>query len=288
MQVGFRLVDVFTERPLAGNQLCVIPETPSGLETPLMQALAAEIGFSETTFVLWARGDRYRMRIFTPGKELPFAGHPTLGTAYVLISEGRATSPAIQEVAAGEVPVEVDTERGFAWMRQLPAVFDKEIEGGEAAARAVGLGPGDLHPELPAQVVSTGLRQLLVPVRDGDRVAAATLDQRALTKVVEGVRGDGFYLFALTDRGAKARFFGPGVGVDEDPATGSAAGPLGAYLAERGVTPASGRIEIRQGEEIGRPSVLHVEAQREAEGWRVRVGGGVRVVGRGEFDVADG
>src|ERR671931_1611586 len=106
MRVGFRLIDVFTERPLAGNQLCVIPRTPEGLDPSLMQALAAEIGFSETTFVVHAERDRYRVRIFTPSRELPFAGHPTLGTAYVLAAEGLVSSHAVQEVPAGEVSVE--------------------------------------------------------------------------------------------------------------------------------------------------------------------------------------
>jgi trans-2,3-dihydro-3-hydroxyanthranilate isomerase len=250
-----------------------------------MQALAAEIGFSETTFVLEATGDRYRMRIFTPGKELPFAGHPTLGTAFVLVSEGRVRSPAVQEVAAGEIPVEVETERGFAWMRQLTAEFGVNFQHKEAAARSVGLAPDDLHPELPPQVVSTGLRHLLVAVRSAERVAEARPDQRVLTEVVREAGADGFYLFALTDRCAKARFFGPGLSVDEDPATGSAAGPLGAYLAEQGALPASGTIEVRQGDEIGRPSVLHVVAERDDAAWRIRVGGGVRMVARGEFDV---
>src|SRR5919201_6361036 len=103
MRLPFRMVDVFTARPLAGNQLCVVPDG-GGLPPELMQALALEIGFSETTFVTTAAEDSYEMRIFTPGAELPFAGHPSLGTAFVLVSEGRVRSPATQRVAAGEVP----------------------------------------------------------------------------------------------------------------------------------------------------------------------------------------
>ena len=283
MRVAFRLVDVFTERPLAGNQLCVIPRTPEDLDPSLMQALAAEIGFSETTFVVHAERDRYRVRIFTPGRELPFAGHPTLGTAYVLAAEGLVGSPAVQEVTAGEIPVEMDTTRGSAWMRQLPAVFGTQFPHPEAAVRAAGLTAADLHQELRPQVVSTGLRQLLVPVRTAEQVAAARPDQEAVNEVTLEAGADGLYLFALADGGIKARFFGPGVGVDEDPATGSAAGPLGAYLADRGVI--SGEIVIRQGEEIGRPSVLYVDPELEGDTWRVRVGGGVQLVGRGEFDL---
>jgi PhzF family phenazine biosynthesis protein len=170
-------------------------------------------------------------------------------------------------------------------MRQLPAVFGAPFPQPEAAVSAAGLTPTDLHPELPPQVVSTGLRQLLVPVQSAERVAAARPDPGAVNEVALEAGADGLYLFALTDGGVKARFFGPGVGVDEDPATGSAAGPLGAYLADRGAI--AGGIEIRQGEEIGRPSVLHVQPEREGDAWRVRVGGGVRMVGRGEFDLPE-
>jgi trans-2,3-dihydro-3-hydroxyanthranilate isomerase len=286
VRVPFRIVDVFTERPLAGNQLCVVPDPPAELDPGVMQDLAREIGFSETTFVTGSSGDRYRMRIFTPGRELPFAGHPTLGTAFLLVSEGRVRTPAVQEVAAGEISVDVDVEAGFAWMQQLAPEFGPEGRGDDGLARAAGLEAGDLDPGLPPQVVSTGLAHLLVPVRDEDAVARAAMQPQLLTAVVEEAGADGFYLFALTDGGARARFFGPGVGVDEDPATGSAAGPLGAYLAARGAGGMPGRLLIRQGEEIGRPSELHVDVRRHGDGWSVRVGGGVRVVGRGEFEVA--
>src|SRR5216110_838286 len=108
MRMPFRLVDVFTDRPFAGNQLCVVPDPPSCLGPDIMQALAREIGFSETTFVTGTAQDLYRMRIFTPGMELPFAGHPTLGTAFVLVAKGAITSPATQVVKAGEFALEAD------------------------------------------------------------------------------------------------------------------------------------------------------------------------------------
>ena len=164
MPVPFRIVDVFTPRPLAGNQLCVVPE-PVELDAEGMQAIAREIGFSETTFVTEAAGDRYAMRIFTPGSELRFAGHPTLGTAFVLVSEGRVSSPATQVVAAGEIPVGVDLDAGFAWMTQLPAEFGAPFEERELIAGAIGLGAADLHEDLPISTVSTGLHITIVPVR---------------------------------------------------------------------------------------------------------------------------
>ncbi len=283
MEIAFRLVDVFTPRPLAGNQLCVVPD-PVALEQDEMLAVAQEIGFSETTFVSEAGGDRYAMRIFTPDEELPFAGHPTLGTAFVLVSEGRVTSPATQVVAAGEIPVEVDVASGFAWMTQLPPRFGAVAEDRELLAAAVCLEPGDLRDDLPAQVVSTGLPPLIVPIRDLETLRRARIDQRLVAEACERWGGEELYLFALGPGGdVTARFFGPTVGILEDPATGSAAGPLGAYLAEHGLAGMPGAVRILQGEQVGRPSELHVDVRPEGGSWRIRVGGGVHVVGEGTF-----
>src|SRR4029450_13202554 len=142
MRIPFRLVDVFTDRPLAGNQLCVIPD-PVELDDDSMQAIAAEIGFSETTFVTAAEGHRYSMRIFTPGKELPFAGHPTLGTAFVLAAEGYVQSPVTQSSPGGEMRVEVDVGAGFARMRQFPPRFGPFLDDRERGARAAMLTGGE-------------------------------------------------------------------------------------------------------------------------------------------------
>jgi trans-2,3-dihydro-3-hydroxyanthranilate isomerase len=282
VKVPFRLVDVFTPRPLAGNQLCVVPE-PAGLDDALMQALAQEIGFSETTFVTEAAGDRYAMRIFTPDAELPFAGHPTLGTAFVLVSEGRVASPTTQVVAAGEVPVEVDAGSGFAWMTQLPPTFGPPFEDRELVARAAGLAVEDLHPDLPVRTVSTGLPPLLAPVGDLETLLRARIDQPVVAELCERSGGEELYLFAIHEGGVTARFFGPTPAIVEDPATGSAAGPLGAYLAERGVAGMPGSVTILQGAQVGRPSELHVEVSPLGDSWRVRVGGGVHLVGEGTF-----
>jgi len=286
MRVPFRLVDVFCERPLAGNQLCVVPE-PIEIDDATMQALAKEIGFSETTFVTEAAGDRYAMRIFTPGQELAFAGHPTLGTAFVMVSEGCVTSPVTQVVKAGEIPVEVDVERGFARMRQLPPVFGLPFEDRAAVAAAAGLTVDDLRPDLPIQTVSTGLPPLIVPVRDLETLRRARRDGYLVGEVVDRSGGEELYLFAETDDGVTARMFDWELGVGEDPATGSAAGPLGAYLAKHGLAGMPGRVRIRQGEQVGRPSMLEVEVRREGDSFAISVGGGVAIVGRGEFELAD-
>jgi trans-2,3-dihydro-3-hydroxyanthranilate isomerase len=286
MEVSFRLVDVFTDVAFAGNQLCVVPVTPDGLGEGPMQIIAKEIGFSETTFVTEATNGGYRMRIFTPAQEMPFAGHPTLGTAFTLVSEGRVTTPCMQTTQAGDVGVDVDTDAGFAWMTQLPPVFRDTFEDRELLAAACGLDLDDLHPELPARVVSTGLEPLLVPIRDEATLRRAERHQGSCKEVARRSAGDYLYLFALRGDGdVIARMFDPFFGIGEDPATGSAAGPLGAYLAEHGVAGMPGRMVIAQGEMIGRPSFLHVDARPDGDSWVVRVGGGVRIVGEGVFRV---
>jgi trans-2,3-dihydro-3-hydroxyanthranilate isomerase len=285
VQIPFRLVDVFTPRPLAGNQLCVVPD-PVDLDHDEMLAIAREIGFSETTFVTEAAGDRYAMRIFTPDGELPFAGHPTIGTAFVLVAEGRVTSPATQVVAAGEVPVEVDVETGTAWMTQLPPEFGAEFDDVDLIASATGLERGDIRTDLPIQTVSTGLPPLLVPVRDLQTLRRARIDQRFVAEACERSGGEELYLFAVHEGGVTARFFGPTVAIVEDPATGSAAGPLGAYLSRHRLAGMPGSVTVWQGEQVGRPSELHLEVAPAGDTWRVRVGGGVQLVGEGVFRLA--
>lgn len=284
VNVAFRLVDVFTPRPLGGNQLCVVPDAGE-LDDGEMQAIAKEIGFSETTFVTEAAGGRYAMRIFTPGRELPFAGHPTLGTAFVLVSEGRVSTPATQVIAAGEIPVEVDVEANTAWMTQLPAEFGPIFRDRELIASAIGLTTADLDPDHPVRTVSTGLPTTIVPVRNLDTLRRATRNERLVGEAVRASGGQDLYLFAPTAEGVTARMFDSEFGIGEDPATGSAAGPLGVYLAEDGDLDTTRRLSIRQGEQVGRPSELHVEARREDGAWRARVGGGVHIVGRGAFEL---
>lgn len=283
MKVPFVLADVFTDRPLAGNQLCVVPDS-AGLADDLMQAIASEINFSETTFVTEAAGDRYAMRIFTPGGELPFAGHPSLGTAFVLVADGRIRSPATQVVKAGEFELEADPVAGVARMRQHAPEFGEPYDDVEALARAAGIAVEDLHPELSAQPVSTGIFHLMVPAADREAVANARPDLAAVGEVLQKAGGDAFYLFAADDDGAKARLFDATHGIGEDPATGSAAGPLGAFLVHHGAR-APGRLTITQGVEIGRPSTLVVDVEPDGDSWSVHVGGGVAIVGDGTFDI---
>jgi trans-2,3-dihydro-3-hydroxyanthranilate isomerase len=283
MRIPFIIADVFTDRPMAGNRLCVVTDS-TGMSADLMQAVAQEINFSESTFVSEAAGDRYAMRIFTPGGELPFAGHPSLGTMFVLTSLGKVTSPATQVVEAGEFTIEADPTAGFARMRQHAPDFAEPFEDRELLARAAGIEVDELHPTLMAQPVSTGLHHLMVPAASREVVANAHQNPRAVKEALDRAGGDAFYLFAVDEKGAKARLFDVQYGIGEDPATGSAAGPLGAYVVHHGAH-GPGRIEIEQGVEIGRPSTLVVDVEPEGDTLSVHVGGGVVIVGEGVFDV---
>jgi PhzF family phenazine biosynthesis protein len=168
-------------------------------------------------------------------------------------------------------------------MTQLPPEFGTTFGDREAEARAIGLEPGDLRDDVPLQVVSTGLPPLIVPIRDLATLRRARPAPSSVAPICEAAEAEEIYAFAETDDGVTARFFGPTVAIPEDPATGSAAGPLGAYLSRYGLAGMPGRVLIRQGEQVGRPSELHVEVAGADGSMTVRVGGGVHVVGKGSF-----
>ncbi len=272
------VVDVFTDRPLAGNQLAVFTDA-RGLETEAMQALAREINYSESTFVLPAEdGGHAKMRIFTPAQELPFAGHPTLGTAFVLAGPLQLVEIRL-ETAAGIVPVRLERDDSrivFGRMEQpLPTVRPYERE-------AELLGALDLEKsELPVEVYNNGIEHVYVGLASADEVAALRPDQNRLAKI-DGVVG--VNCFAGSGSRWKTRMFAPAGGVAEDPATGSAAGPLAFHLARHGRIAFGDEIEISQGVEIGRPSTLFARADGTAEQVElVEVGGSAVTVARGEF-----
>jgi trans-2,3-dihydro-3-hydroxyanthranilate isomerase len=278
---GIAWLDVFAERPLAGNGLAVVADADSvGDES--MLALARETRLSETTFVQssGADGADYRNRIWTPAGELPFAGHPSLGTAVAVARwQGRAEAEFVQQTAAGQQPIEVERD-GDAWrasMLQNPAELGAEVDRATAMAIA-GLSPDRADPELPPQLLTTGLPQLIVPVASPGALAAAAPHQPTLETELEDLGVDSLYLcWCDPESGsARARCFVAGIG--EDPATGSAAGPLCAYLAER---TGQERVVIRQGEEMGRPSVLEAEMSNG----RPRVGGRVIPLIDGEISL---
>jgi trans-2,3-dihydro-3-hydroxyanthranilate isomerase len=286
VRVPFQLVDVFAEAPFGGNQLCVVPEVPDGLDNATMQALALEIGFSETTYVTAVGPSGYDVRIFTPEEELPFAGHPTLGTAFVLARAGMTGSDLVQRCGAGDVPVRADVQAGRATMRQLPPTTGDEFFDRSAVGRAAGLDTDDLVDDLPIVPISTGIAHTMVPVRDDDALRRAVRDDRATAEVCERIDAESLYLFTIRGDGdVRARMFDKGATIGEDPATGSAAGPLGAYLSVHGLAGMPGTVVIAQGEQVGRPSFLHVDVAPAGDSWEIEVGGGVRWMGEGAFEL---
>jgi trans-2,3-dihydro-3-hydroxyanthranilate isomerase len=276
----FRYVvaDVFTDEPLAGNQLAVFTDARDIPEERL-QPLAREMNFSETVFVYPAAVEAHaRIRIFTPSTEVPFAGHPVLGTAFVL--GGPLQLPEIRlETGQGVVPVRLERDDGrltFGRMSQpIPAV--EPFAAPEALFSALGVGGS----ELPVELYDLGIRHVFVALASEDAVAALDPDLAALRRLT-GVLG--VNCFAGSGARWKTRMFAPGDGVAEDPATGSAAGPLAVHLARHGRISFGEEIEISQGAELGRPSTLYARVDGTAERIEtVEVGGAAVIVARGEF-----
>jgi len=270
--------DVFTDRPLAGNQLVVFTDARE-IPDDLLQQIAREINYSETVFVYPAEGEGHaRIRIFTPMSEMLFAGHPVLGTAFVL--GGPLQLPEILlETGQGVVPVKLEREGPrivFGRMSQpIPSVEPYEREAELLAALGVE------RSELPVELYDLGIRHVLVGLPTPEDVARLEPDAAALAHLTGYV---GAYCFAGEGRTWKSRMFAPGDGVPEDPATGSAAGPLACHLARHGLIAFGDEIEITQGVEIGRASTLYARAEGSAERIEsVEVGGSAVVVARGTF-----
>ena len=290
--------DVFTGEPLTGNQLAVYPDG-RGLTSERMQSITREMNFSETTFILPAEqpGTDVRMRIFTPGLELPMAGHPVIGSTFALADAGTiapGTTRFVFGLGIGPTPVDLEWDGDrlrFAWMTQRNPIFSPAIEDRSTAAAALSLGIDYLASPLPVQVVSCGLPYVLVALRDREAVDRATTDLAAMRRLfaVAGI-DHGVFLFAMLPPGSEAtvysRMFAPHSGVFEDPATGSASGPLGAYLVRHGlISGAAARTIVSlQGVAMKRPSRIHIAIEGEADTIRsVKVGGEAVLVARGEL-----
>lgn len=281
----FRQVDVFADAPYRGNALAVFPDAEE-LTGAQMQAIASEMNLSETTFVTNVDGDGYSVRIFTPRAELGFAGHPTIGTAWVLQQLGKLRGREVrQHSSAGETLVRFDGD--VVWFERSGEAFEdlrRTIpKVNDALARALGLSPLDVGLEprelgrstdrLEAAPIDVGIRHLMVPVRD-----AATLARcRPVARLLEGFDATGAYCFTAVGAGRlQARGFFPALGIEEDPATGSAAAGLGLYLAPR-VGPIE--AEIAQGVEMGRPSRIYLRARTDS----VQIGGRCEPVAEGKL-----
>ena len=298
MSYRFHITDVFTSKPFGGNQLAVIPDA-RGLSTEQMQTIAREFNFSESTFVFPAESssNTRKVRIFTPGAELPFAGHPTVGTAFVLAAIGEIPLSADEtritfEEGVGAVPVMIRAENGKPVFSQLTAakVPEKTTSRDDSAvvAKALSLDASDIMPAPEAiEAWSVGVPFLFVPLRDLSAVQRARVNTLAWDDAFPGGTTGDVFLFSREGDTVRARMFAPGLGVPEDPATGSAVAALGGYLASRSNSrDGTLRFTVHQGVEMGRPSLLELEVDLAGGAvTSVRVGGASVLVASGELHV---
>jgi trans-2,3-dihydro-3-hydroxyanthranilate isomerase len=275
MTLRYVVADVFTDTPLTGNQLAVFTDGRD-VDDETMQKLAREMNFSETVFVLPPEdGGHARIRIFTPSSELPFAGHPVLGSAFVLAAPLQLGEIRL-ETGSGVVPVALQREGArivFGWMQQPIPAFET-FERADELQEVLGVRSG-----LPVELYHLGPGHVFVELGSEDDVAGLAPDFGALALFDVGIN-----CFAGSGKSWKTRMFAPSSGVAEDPATGSAAGPLAIHLARHGRTDFGDEIEISQGAELNRPSKLYARVEGSADRIeRVEVGGSAVTVARGEF-----
>jgi trans-2,3-dihydro-3-hydroxyanthranilate isomerase len=289
MTRSLHIVDVFTDRPCSGNQLAVVTGA-KGLNARQMLSFAREMNFAETTFVTADQpvAGGWPVRIFTPGGEVPFAGHPTLGTAHVIrhaLLGGRVDRITLS-LAAGLTPVFVERtgKRELYWMRQRFPTFGKRLPR-KAIAPVLGISPADLDSH-PIEEVSTGLPFFVVPVRNLRALERIRINKEALLKLVGPFDAKAVIAFAPGARAAghqlTARVFVDYYGVPEDAATGSANGCLASWLVQhRYFDDDAADVRVAQGASMGRPSTLYLRSMRTSRGIEVRVGGGVVDIARG-------
>jgi trans-2,3-dihydro-3-hydroxyanthranilate isomerase len=276
---SYRVVDVFTQQALEGNSLAVFTDA-SGIEPATMQRIARELNLAETTFVLPAtRSDCVaRVRIFTPGRELPFAGHPTIGTSFVLRDEGRVPATMSDfslEENVGPVAVRVDAgERPMLWLTTPPIETGRHYDSA-LCAKVLGLNANDLL-DIKPQLLNAGNPTVLVALRDREAVDRAWLDLTGMRQL----RGADpvlmcVFVFTPTPEGVYSRMFAPEYGVSEDPATGSSTGPLAAYMMHHRLiaNSAGTRMVSEQGTKMGRRSLLHVHIRGKNGAEGIEVGG---------------
>lgn len=290
MNLPFHIVDVFAEEKYAGNQLAVFRDD-EGLPGELMQRIAKEMNFQESTFITGVDLDSlvFKVRIFTKERELPFAGHPTLGTAYVIQKAivGRQVEKVTLDLKAGMIPVTfsyVDGEADVLWMKQLNPVFG-ETHPPEPVAEFLGLEPEDIDADWPIQEVSTGVPFFMIPLRTRDAVVRTRINRDKLAAYTRGTEAKSPLVFCREpvhpENHLKVRMIGS---TGEDPATGSANGCLAGYLAKhRYFGGPKVDVRVEQGHEIGRPSLLYLRSDDRGEEIDVYVGGRNAMVAKGEF-----
>jgi trans-2,3-dihydro-3-hydroxyanthranilate isomerase len=301
-KLRYHLVDVFTDRAFGGNPLAVFTNG-RGIQPQLMQSIAKELNLSETTYVLPPEDSEndYRVRIFTPASELPMAGHPTIGTSFILAREhmieiGAEESTIKLEEVVGTIPVTLNFKDGqpdLIWMQQPLPIFGPRFEDAGLIAEMLSIAPEAIATEWPIEVVSCGVPFLYVPLKDLESIRAIRLRFDVWERALRDSGVSEVFVFTketeLDGSSVHSRMFAPGLGIAEDPATGAASGPLGCYLVRHEVFPLTQKAEFtsEQGIEMGRPSIIKIIIEQEAgEFKRVRVGGQCRFMGEGYLEVS--
>lgn len=287
-EAGYMLFDVFSDVAFFGNQLAVFPD--ARLDDATMQRVARELNLSETVFVTPADDVVASLRIFTPLAEVPFAGHPTIGTAIALADHlwwiGPSETEFVLREKIGDVPIRLERgEPTTAWLTTPPVEFGRPVSREDAAA-ILGLEIEDVRDDLPCEFAGAGNVFLYVPLVSKEAVDRAVYDTTAVRLRLPWSPLTDVYLFAQSRDGAYARMFAPMFGIAEDPATGSATGPLYAYLARHGKLEQSERFTAEQGAAMGRRSVLHVKLAWDGNDLRaIEVGGSAVFMGEGKLQV---
>jgi len=292
-KLRFSIVDVFAEARYSGNQLAVFHDA-GRLPEAEMQQIAKEMNYSETTFIVSdkMKDNGYRVRIFTPEREVPFAGHPVIGTAYVIQREvvRKPVKKVKINLNTGQVPVAIKyngDDPDKVWMKQQEPVFGDTFDIKEVA-EVLNLGPGAIDERFPVQDVSTGFPFIIVPLKTLNDVRAARIDRDKYYGLIKGISAKAIFIFSPetyeTENDLNARMFADYYGIPEDPATGSANGCLAGYLAKyRYFGDEKVNVRVEQGYEIGRPSLLYLRAENADGHIEVHVGGRVVMVAQGEF-----
>ncbi len=289
----FYILDVFAERKYAGNQLAVFRHV-EGISEPEMQEIAKEMHFSETTFILSEdkRNGGYDVRIFTPEHEIPFAGHPTLGTAYVIQQEivKEPVEKILLNLKAGQIPVTFKyggEQIDIMWMKQINPTFGKVFDS-PSLSRVLNIDKTEIDDRFPIQEVSTGTPFIMVPLRTIDGIKQAKIDKPGYFELIKNIEAKGILIFCPQtyhrENDLNVRVFVDYYGIPEDPATGSGNGCLAGYLVKcRYFGKDQIDIKVEQGYEIGRPSLLFLRAENHGGKIDVHVGGKVMLVAKGEF-----
>jgi trans-2,3-dihydro-3-hydroxyanthranilate isomerase len=292
MELAYHLVDVFTTTPFEGNALAVVTDA-SQLDTQMMQRIAREFNLSETTFIVpgASRNGATRVRIFTPNFEMEFAGHPTIGTAYVMRRLGIVPLDAPSFTLDENVgPVKVRVDRGddpLLWLT-TPPIRTVRTFGHEECAAAIGLSPRDLLPNVPCELVTAGNPTIFVALKDAATVDRATIDSVKIFALAQQTGTPAvIFPFAPVASGAYSRMFAPELGVTEDPATGSSTGPLAAFMMKHGLVGGDDGTTFisEQGTKMGRRSLLHVMVHGKNGSDAIEVGGNVRHIATGSINV---